>query len=79
TQKEGEKYLSVSDHKEAYYKYLYSREMVNKVWDPILEINSAVHSADMLELEYKSQTEKQIVDSVTKQKEDKTCFWIFCW
>lgn len=77
TQKEGEEYLFAYDHEGAYYKYLYSQGMINKVWDPILEINSAIHSADTLESEYKNQViQKQ---TPTSEQNEKTCFWIFCW
>ena len=76
TQKEGEEYLSSADYEGAYYKYLYSVGMANKVWEPVIAINSIVESADELESEYQSN---KVEEPDVQEEEKKTCFLFWCW
>jgi len=78
TQKEGEDYIKSFEPKNAYYKYVYSFGMVNKVWDPINAIDSIVESAEKLESEYQENKESE---PIPEQKEEKkqTCFLFWCW
>ena len=81
TQNEGASFLSTSDYEEAYYKYLHSVGMAKKVWDPIIEINKAIKSADELETEYQEiiQSEKTSESNQIEKKNEKTCFLFWCW
>jgi|APSaa5957512535_1039671.scaffolds.fasta_scaffold14041_2 hypothetical protein len=81
TQKEGANYLSTSDYEEAYYKYLHSVGMAKKVWDPIIEINKAVKTADKLEIKYQKtiQSEKTLESKQIEKNNAKTCFLFWCW
>ena len=80
-QKEGANYLSTSDYEEAYYKYLHSVGMAKKVWDPIIEINKAVKTADKLEIKYQKtiQSEKTLESKQIEKNNAKTCFLFWCW
>jgi hypothetical protein len=77
TQKEGESYLSMSDYEEAYFKYLHSVGMAKKVWDPIIEINKSLESAEEFEFEYQKNKSEQV--TVQKIEQSQTCFLFWCW
>ena len=77
TQKEGENYLKFSDYKGSYYKYLYSVNVAKKVYDPIIQINMAVESAEKLESQYQENKESEPLEQ--KEVKNQTCFLFWCW
>jgi hypothetical protein len=53
--------------------------MAKKGWDPIIEINKAVESAEKLESQHLEIKESKNIEPVNEPTKEKTCFWVFCW
>lgn len=74
TQKEGELYISNNQYEKAFFKYEYSKKMIEKSEPLISEIDNLVQDANEHERLF---LENKILEA--KMAESKTCFLFWCW